>query len=49
MLSVLNVYFRDIQHFMGILFLVWFYLTPDHLSALLSCRRATRPCSSSTP
>jgi ABC-2 type transport system permease protein len=28
LLSVLNVYFRDIQHFMGILFLVWFYLTP---------------------
>jgi ABC-2 type transport system permease protein len=28
LLSVLNVYFRDIQHFMGILFLVWLYLTP---------------------
>ena len=28
MMSVLNVYFRDIQHFMGILFLVWLYLTP---------------------
>lgn len=28
MLSVLNVYFRDIQHFMGILFLVWFFMTP---------------------
>lgn len=27
-LSVLNVYFRDIQHFMGILFLAWIYLTP---------------------
>jgi ABC-2 type transport system permease protein len=26
--SVLNVYFRDVQHFMGILFMVWFYLTP---------------------
>ncbi|HVE47719.1 MAG TPA: ABC transporter permease [Acidimicrobiales bacterium] len=26
--SVLNVYFRDIQHFVGILFQVWFYLTP---------------------
>ena len=28
MLSAFNVYFRDIQHFMGILFLVWLYLTP---------------------
>lgn len=28
MLSVFNVYFRDIQHFMGILFLAWVYLTP---------------------
>ena len=28
LLSVLNVYFRDIQHFMGILFLAWVYLTP---------------------
>jgi ABC-2 type transport system permease protein len=28
MLSALNVYFRDIQHFMSILFLVWMYLTP---------------------
>jgi ABC-2 type transport system permease protein len=28
MLSSFNVYFRDIQHFMGILFLVWLYLTP---------------------
>ena len=27
-LSVLNVYFRDIQHFMGIFFLMWFYMTP---------------------
>jgi ABC-2 type transport system permease protein len=27
-LSVLNVYFRDIQHFMSILFLVWFFMTP---------------------
>jgi ABC-type polysaccharide/polyol phosphate export permease len=27
-LSVLNVYFRDIQHLMGILMTVWFYLTP---------------------
>ncbi len=26
--SVLNVYFRDIQHFVSILFQVWFYLTP---------------------
>jgi ABC-2 type transport system permease protein len=28
LLSVLNVYFRDIQHFIGILFLAWVYLTP---------------------
>jgi ABC-2 type transport system permease protein len=28
MLSAFNVYFRDIQHFMSILFLVWLYLTP---------------------
>jgi ABC-2 type transport system permease protein len=28
MLSAFNVYFRDIQHFMGILFLMWLYLTP---------------------
>jgi ABC-2 type transport system permease protein len=27
-LSSLNVYFRDIEHFMTIVFLVWFYLTP---------------------
>jgi ABC-2 type transport system permease protein len=27
-LSVLNVYFRDIQHLMGIVFTMWFYLTP---------------------
>ena len=27
-LSALNVYFRDIEHFMGILFLVWFFMTP---------------------
>ena len=28
MLSVLNVYFRDVQHFMGILLQLWFYGTP---------------------
>jgi ABC-2 type transport system permease protein len=28
MLSAANVYFRDIQHFVGILFLVWLYMTP---------------------
>ena len=28
MLSVANVYFRDTQHFVGIFFQVWFYLTP---------------------
>ena len=26
--SVINVYFRDVEHFTGILFMVWFYLTP---------------------
>ena len=48
MLSAFNVYFRDIQHFMGILFLVWLYLTPiiyplSYVPATLS-----RPSSSST-
>ena len=28
MFSVLNVYFRDVQHFMGILLQLWFYGTP---------------------
>jgi ABC-2 type transport system permease protein len=28
MLSALNIYFRDIEHFVGILFLVWLYMTP---------------------
>lgn len=28
MLSVLNVYFRDVQHFIGILLQIWFYATP---------------------
>lgn len=27
-LSVLNVYFRDVQHFMAILLQIWFYATP---------------------
>jgi lipopolysaccharide transport system permease protein len=27
-LSVLNVYYRDIQHFLNILFLLWMYATP---------------------
>ena len=27
-LSVLNVYFRDVQHFVGILLQIWFYATP---------------------
>ncbi|MGH9148906.1 MAG: ABC transporter permease [Acidimicrobiales bacterium] len=26
--SALNVYFRDVQHFVGILFQAWFFLTP---------------------
>lgn len=28
LLSALNVYFRDIQHIIGIVFMAWFYLTP---------------------
>lgn len=28
MLSVLNVYFRDTEHFVSLFFLLWFYLTP---------------------
>lgn len=28
MLSVANVYFRDTEHFVAILFQIWFYLTP---------------------
>jgi ABC-2 type transport system permease protein len=28
LLSALNVYFRDIEHFMSIALMVWFYLTP---------------------
>src|SRR2546421_92852 len=27
-LSVLNVYFRDVQHFVGILLMLWFYASP---------------------
>jgi ABC-2 type transport system permease protein len=27
-LSVLNVYFRDVQHLVGILLQIWFYATP---------------------
>lgn len=26
--SALNVYFRDVEHFMGILLMIWMYLTP---------------------
>lgn len=28
MLSVANVFFRDVEHLMGVLFLPWFFLTP---------------------
>jgi ABC-type polysaccharide/polyol phosphate export permease len=28
LLSSLNVYFRDIEHFMAIVMMIWFYLTP---------------------
>jgi ABC-type polysaccharide/polyol phosphate export permease len=28
MLAIANVYFRDTQHFVGIIFQAWFYLTP---------------------
>jgi ABC-2 type transport system permease protein len=27
-MSALNVYFRDVEHFTGLLFLVWLYMTP---------------------
>ena len=40
LLSVANVYFRDTQHFVAILFQIWFYATPivypDHLVATKS-------------
>ena len=28
MLSVANVFFRDVEHLLGVLFLPWFFLTP---------------------
>jgi ABC-2 type transport system permease protein len=28
MLSVVNVFFRDVEHLLGVLFLPWFFLTP---------------------
>jgi lipopolysaccharide transport system permease protein len=28
LMSALNVYFRDIEHFMAILLMIWMYLTP---------------------
>jgi ABC-type polysaccharide/polyol phosphate export permease len=28
MLSVLNVFFRDVEHLLAVLFLPWFFLTP---------------------
>jgi lipopolysaccharide transport system permease protein len=28
MLSILNVFFRDVEHLLGVLFLPWFFLTP---------------------
>lgn len=34
-LAVLNVYFRDVQHFIGIFLQVWFYATPIVYSARL--------------
>jgi ABC-type polysaccharide/polyol phosphate export permease len=40
LLSIANVYFRDTQHFVAILFQIWFYATPivypDHLVATKS-------------
>ncbi len=39
-LSVLNVYFRDVQHLMGILLQLWFYATPVVYPLTLVPRRA---------
>lgn len=40
-LSVFNVFFRDVQHFVGILFQAWFYLTPIVYPLSLVPERAT--------
>jgi ABC-2 type transport system permease protein len=39
--AVANVYFRDVQHFVGIIFQVWFYLTPIVYPLNLVPERAT--------
>jgi ABC-2 type transport system permease protein len=39
-LSVLNVYFRDVQHLMGILLQLWFYATPIVYPVSVVPRRA---------
>lgn len=40
-LSVFNVFFRDVQHFVGIFFQAWFYLTPIVYPLSLVPERAT--------
>jgi ABC-2 type transport system permease protein len=39
--SVANVYFRDVQHFVGIIFQVWFYMTPIVYPLTLVPEKAT--------
>ncbi|MDJ0414389.1 ABC transporter permease [Rhodococcus opacus] len=42
MLSIANVYFRDTQHFVTILFQVWFYLTPIVYPASMVAEQSER-------
>jgi ABC-2 type transport system permease protein len=42
LLSIANVYFRDTQHFVGILFQIWFYLTPIVYPVTLVADRSER-------
>lgn len=43
LLAALNVYFRDVQHFVGIGMQVWFYLTPIVYRTSLVHQHLTRP------
>ncbi|MEP7368007.1 MAG: ABC transporter permease [Dermatophilaceae bacterium] len=42
MLSIANVYFRDTQHFVSILFQAWFYLTPILYPISLVAKQSAR-------
>lgn len=42
MLSIANVYFRDTQHFVSILFQAWFYLTPILYPISLVAKQSVR-------